>query len=53
MKAAALASGLVEVPLVEPVVRRTISIVRRRGETLTPAAEALLDIVRSEMKATA
>jgi len=52
MKAAAFASGLVEVPLVDPIVRRTISIVRRRGETLTPAAEALLDIVRAELKVT-
>ena len=51
MKAAAFASGLVEVALVEPTVHRTISIVRRKGETLTPAAESLLDIVRSEMKA--
>lgn len=53
MKAATVASGLVEVALVEPTVHRTISIVRRAGETLTPAAEALLGIVRSEMESIA
>lgn len=31
---------LTSVPLVEPVVKRRVGIVKRRGRTLTPAAEA-------------
>jgi DNA-binding transcriptional LysR family regulator len=49
MKAAAVASGLIEVPLVNPVVHRSISLVRRRGETLTPPAAALYALLKDEL----
>jgi DNA-binding transcriptional LysR family regulator len=49
MHSARVATGLVEVPLVEPVVHRGIALVRRRNETMTPAAQALYEIVRSEL----
>ncbi|WP_159999391.1 LysR family transcriptional regulator [Roseomonas sp. 18066] len=38
---------LVEVPLVAPVIRRSLSLVRRRGESLAPAAEALYAMIRA------
>jgi DNA-binding transcriptional LysR family regulator len=41
-----LLGTLVEVPLVEPVIHRSLSLVRRRRETLTPAAEALYRMLR-------
>jgi DNA-binding transcriptional LysR family regulator len=37
---------LTSVPLVEPVVKRRVGIVKRRGRTLTPAAEAFHRAVR-------
>lgn len=40
-----LRSDLTQVPLVDPIVDRPISIVRRRGETLTPAAQALYSLI--------
>ena len=42
---------LVSVPLVEPTVERTLGIVRRQGRTLSPAAEALYDLVKGERAA--
>lgn len=42
---------LVEVPLVEPVIRRSLALVRRCGETLTPAAEALYGMIRASAAA--
>jgi DNA-binding transcriptional LysR family regulator len=41
MNAARGASGLVEVPLTNPVLHRSISLVRRRNQALSPAAAAL------------
>ncbi|WBV45161.1 LysR family transcriptional regulator [Pseudoroseomonas cervicalis] len=40
-----LLSGLVEVPLVEPALRRSLALVRRRGEALAPAAAALYRMI--------
>ncbi|MCQ4158647.1 LysR family transcriptional regulator [Roseomonas sp. GC11] len=40
-----LRAGLVEVPLVEPVLRRALALVRRRNESLSPAAEALFRLI--------
>jgi DNA-binding transcriptional LysR family regulator len=40
-----LPGGLVEVPLQAPVLHRQLSLVRRRGEALTPAAAALYDML--------
>jgi hypothetical protein len=37
---------LVSVPLVEPTVERTLGIVQRHGRTLSPAAEALYQLVK-------
>ena len=44
--------SLVSVPLVDPTVERTLGIVRRRGRTLPPAAQALCEMVKEEPKAT-
>ena len=49
MKAATVAPSLVEIPLVDPIVYRSISLVRRRNESLTPAAAALYIIVKKEL----
>jgi DNA-binding transcriptional LysR family regulator len=35
---------LVSVPLEEPVVKRTVGLIRRRGKTLSPAAQQLFDM---------
>ena len=35
---------LVSVPLVDPVVSRTVGLIRRRGRTLSPAAQQLYDL---------
>lgn len=43
------AGGLIEVPIVDPVVHRTISLVRRRHETLTPAAAAFYELLKTEL----
>jgi DNA-binding transcriptional LysR family regulator len=40
-----LRPDLTQIPLVEPVVDRPVSVIRRRGETLTPAAQALYDLI--------
>jgi len=37
---------LVQVPLVEPVVTRKIGLIRRRGRSLSPAAQQLFDLFR-------
>lgn len=42
-------TGLVEIPLVEPVIYRSISLVRRRNESLAPAAAALYKIVKAQL----
>lgn len=47
--AAAVATGLIEIPLVDPIVHRSISLVRRRNETLTPAASALYTLLKTEL----
>ena len=37
---------LVKVPLVEPIVTRKIGLIRRRGRSLSPAAQKLFDMFR-------
>ncbi|WP_024509090.1 LysR family transcriptional regulator [Bradyrhizobium sp. ARR65] len=49
MKATTVATGLIEVPLVEPVVYRSIALVRRKNETLSPAADALYAVIKEQM----
>jgi DNA-binding transcriptional LysR family regulator len=49
MNATRIASGLVEVPLVEPVLYRTISLVRRRNESLSPAASSLYAQLKAQL----
>jgi DNA-binding transcriptional LysR family regulator len=49
MKAATVATELVEISIVEPIVYRSISLVRRRDETLTPAATALYGLLKKEL----
>lgn len=49
MKANRVARGLIEVPIVDPVIYRSIGLVRRRNKTLTPAAAALYAIVAAEL----
>lgn len=44
-----LAPSLVEVPLIAPVVFRSIGLVRRRGETLSPAAGALYELLKTKL----
>jgi DNA-binding transcriptional LysR family regulator len=39
---------LASVPLIEPVVTRTLGLIRRRGRTLAPAAQALHDLLVAE-----
>lgn len=36
-------STLISVPLVEPVINRTVGLIRRRGRSLSPAAQQLYD----------
>jgi len=47
--ATAVAPGLIEVPLVEPVLYRSIALVRRRNETLSPAASSLYALVKARL----
>lgn len=49
LKASRGASGLVEVPIVNPVIHRSISLVRRRNQALTPAAAALYALLTTEL----
>ena len=37
---------LVSIPLVEPAVKRTVGLIRRRGIALSPAAQQLYDMIR-------
>ncbi|WP_283811664.1 GntR family transcriptional regulator [Bradyrhizobium sp. UNPF46] len=46
MNATSVATGLVEVPLVDRVLYRTIALVRRRNDTLSPAASALYGAIK-------
>jgi DNA-binding transcriptional LysR family regulator len=41
-----LGGDLVQIPIVDPVIDRPLFLVRRQGETLTPAARALYDLIR-------
>jgi DNA-binding transcriptional LysR family regulator len=50
IKATSLATGLVEIQLVDPVLYRSIGLVRRRNQTLTPAAAALYAILAAELR---
>lgn len=49
MKATSAARGLVEVPIVDPVVYRAIGLVKRRNQALAPAASALYAIIATEL----
>jgi DNA-binding transcriptional LysR family regulator len=49
MNVASVTTGLVEIPLVEPVVYRAIALVKRRNETLSPAAASLYAIIRKQL----
>lgn len=49
MRASRDAQELVEVSLVNPVIHRSISLVRRRNQALTPAAEALYAILAADL----
>ncbi len=40
-----LRPDLAQIPLVDPIVDRPVSLIRRRGETLTPAAQALYNLI--------
>ena len=44
--------GVRRIPLVNPVIRRAVGMVRRRGTSLSPAATALHDLVARELVAT-
>jgi len=44
-----LAPGLLEIPLIDPVVFRSVGLVRRRGETPNPAAAALYHLLQAEL----
>jgi len=45
--------ALVQVPLIDPVIHRPLSLVRRRGETLTPAAQVLYRQILAQLSAPA
>ncbi|WFU19429.1 LysR family transcriptional regulator [Bradyrhizobium sp. CB3481] len=51
MNATNVTTGLIEVPLVEPVLYRTIALVRRRNETLSPAANSLYAMIKARLSA--
>jgi DNA-binding transcriptional LysR family regulator len=40
-------AALVSVPIVEPEVTRTVGLIKRRGRSLSPAAEHLYDMLRA------
>ena len=44
-----LRPDLAQIPLVDPVIDRPVSVIRRRGETLTPAAQALYDLIARDL----
>ncbi|MCJ2026320.1 MULTISPECIES: LysR family transcriptional regulator [unclassified Methylobacterium] len=50
LKGAAPRDDLIEILLTEPVIHRTISLVRRRNTSLTPAAALFYDALKSEIK---
>jgi DNA-binding transcriptional LysR family regulator len=41
-----LSDDMVQIPIVDPVVERPLFLIRRRGETLTPAAQRLYALIR-------
>ncbi len=43
------ADGLVRRPLVDPVIRRSIGVVKRRERSLSPAAEAMLALLKRQI----
>jgi DNA-binding transcriptional LysR family regulator len=49
MNATSVAKNLVEIPIIDPVVYRSIGLVKRRNQALTPAASALYAIVATEL----
>ena len=50
-KGASHLDDLVEVLLIEPVIHRTISLVRRRNTSLTPAASVFYEAIKTELSA--
>jgi hypothetical protein len=49
IRASDFTEQLVEIPLVGPIVHRTKCLVRRRNETVTPAAAALYAVLDAEL----
>jgi DNA-binding transcriptional LysR family regulator len=49
MKATRVATGLVEIPIVDQVIHRSIGLVRRRNQTLTPPAAALYALLATRL----
>src|SRR4029453_13609847 len=45
--------GIRQIPLVNPVIRRAIGLIRRRGVSLSPAAQALYDLVAQDLRSAA
>jgi DNA-binding transcriptional LysR family regulator len=43
-------SNLVEIPLVSPVIHRTISLIRRRNVSLTPAAQSFFSMLQEHFR---
>jgi DNA-binding transcriptional LysR family regulator len=41
-----LVDGMLQIPIVDPVIDRPLFLIRRRGETLTPAAQKLYTLIR-------
>jgi DNA-binding transcriptional LysR family regulator len=41
-----LSGDMLQVPIIDPIVERPLFLVRRRGETLTPAAQRLYALIR-------
>lgn len=48
-----IGEGLVQRPLLSPVVERPIYVVRKRGKSLSPASQAFVDLLRSELPSSA
>jgi len=45
------AKGLIRRPLVDPIIRRSIGVVTRRETSLSPAAEAMLSLLKNQIRA--
>ncbi len=38
--------GVIRIPLVDPVVKRKVVLIQRKGSTLSPAASAFCDVLK-------